>query len=80
MRARVLLVPSDASNTPIRVGFVAFDSNWQWHDDSFRWVVPPNSWTTISWNLPDPGEYPEVGLKLPAGVSRAYVGSFELAP
>lgn len=80
MRARVLLVPADGSNTPIRVGFVGFDSNWQWHDDSFRWVVPPNSWTTISWNVPEPGDYPEVGIKLPDGVSRAYIGSFEIEP
>jgi hypothetical protein len=80
MRARVLLVPDDGSATPIRIGFMGFDSDWQWHDDGFRWLVPPNSWTTISWDLPNPGDYPEVGLKLPPGISRAYVGSFEIQP
>ena len=49
----------------MRVGFMGFDSNWQWHDDGFRWVVPPDSWTTITWDLADPGDYEEVGLKLP---------------
>jgi hypothetical protein len=80
VRARVLLEPDDGSNTPIRVGFIGFDGDWQWHDDGFRWLVPPNSWTTISWDLPNPGDYREVGLKLPSGVSRAYVGSFEIQP
>jgi hypothetical protein len=80
VRARVWVVPQDGFTAPIRVGFVGFDDNWQWHDDGFRWVVPPNSWTTISWNLTDPGDYVELGLKVPVGVSRAYIGSFEIQP
>ena len=80
VRARVLLVPDDNGSAPARVGFVGFDSNWQWHDDGFRWVVPFNSWTTITWNLSTPADFEELGLKLPDGVSQAYVGSFEIAP
>jgi hypothetical protein len=80
VRARVLLVPDDGSSTPVRVGFVGFDSNWNWHDDGFRWVVPPSSWTTISWDLSVPDDYTELGLKLPTGVSKAYIGSFEIDP
>ena len=49
---------------PIRVGFIGFDSAWQWHDDGFRWLLPPASWTTITWNLSAPGDYEEVGLEL----------------
>jgi hypothetical protein len=80
VRARVLLVPNDDTPSPTRVGFIGFDGNWQWHDDGFRWVVPPNSWTTISWDLTSPNNFEEVGLKIPDGVSEAYIGSFEIDP
>jgi hypothetical protein len=80
MRARVYLVSSDGSTAPLRIGFMGFDSNWLWHDDGFRWVVTPGNWTTITWQLAAPGDYNEVGLKLPAGVSQVYVGSFEIDP
>jgi hypothetical protein len=80
VRARVYLEQADSSLTPIRVGFVGFDDAWLWHDDAFRWVVPPGSWTTITWDLPSPGDYEEVGLKLPPTVSQAYIGSFEIDP
>jgi hypothetical protein len=80
LRARILVTSSDPSGAPLHVGFIAFDSNWQWHDDGFRWVVPPNSWTTISWDLANPDNYEEVGLKVPDGVSQAYIGSFEIQP
>ncbi len=81
VRARVLLVPTqDGAASPMRVGFIGFDSNWQWHDDGFRWVVPPNTWTTISWDLANPDNFEEVGLKVPDGVSQAYIGSFEIDP
>jgi hypothetical protein len=80
MRARVYLIPAAGVTTPIRVGFVGFDANWQWHDDGFRWVVPANSWTTISWNLTTPQTFNEVGLQVPSGVTQAYIGSFETAP
>jgi hypothetical protein len=80
MRAHVFLVASDGNTGPIRVGFVGFDSNWRWHDDGFRWVVPANSWTTITWDLTAPDTYNEIGLKLPSGISQAYIGSFETAP
>ena len=80
LRARVWLVPAGDSGTPIRVGFMGFDSSWQWHDDGFRWVVPPGSWTTISWDLPKGGDYSEVGLIFPGRISQAYVGSFEIDP
>jgi hypothetical protein len=76
----VLLVPGDTTTLPMRVGFIGFDSNWQWHDDGFRWVVPPNSWTTVSWDLSNPDNFQEVGLKVPQGLSQAYVGSFEIDP
>jgi hypothetical protein len=65
---------------PIRVGFMGFDDAWKWHDDGFRWVVAPGSWTTITWDLAAPGNYEELGLKFPTAVSRAYVGSFEIDP
>ena len=65
---------------PKRIGLMGFDSNWQWHDDGFRWVIPPGSWTTITWDLTNPGAYEEVGLKFPASVSQAYIGSFEIDP
>ena len=55
---------------------MGFDAAWQWHDDGFRWVVPPGTWTTITWDLPSPGAYEELGLKLPPGISQAYLGSF----
>jgi hypothetical protein len=80
VRARLYLVSTDGSLTPIRVGFVGFDDTWQWHDDSFRWVVPPASWTTITWDLPTAGDYEELGLKFPTSVSAAYIASFEIEP
>jgi hypothetical protein len=80
VRARVLLQADSGNAAPVRVGIVGFDSNWQWHDDGFRWVVPPNAWTTISWDLPTPAVFNELGLKLPDGVSQAYIGSFEIDP
>lgn len=80
MRAQVYLVPADATSSPIRVGFVGWDNNWVWHDDGFRWQVPPGSWTTITWDLANPGDYEEVGLKFPPSVGQAYLGSFEIDP
>jgi hypothetical protein len=80
MRARVLVTTDDSSIGPLHVGFVGFDSNWQWHDDGFRWVVPPNTWTTISWDLGNPDNFEEVGLKVPDGVNQAFIGSFEIDP
>jgi hypothetical protein len=79
VRARMYLTSPDASLAPIRVGFVGFDENWQWHDDGFRWMVAPGSWTTVTWDLPSPGRYEEIGLKIPsATVSDVYLGSFEI--
>ncbi len=82
VRARVRLIPETTAGTatPLRVGFIGFDSNWQWHDDGFRWVVPPNSWTSISWDLSNPDAFEEIGLKVPDGVSEADIGSFEIDP
>lgn len=80
MRARIYVVAADGGSSPLRIGFVGWDTNWQWHDDGFRWQIPPASWTTITWDLPNPGDYAEVGLKLPPNVSEAYLGSFELDP
>lgn len=80
VRARLYVERADGSSDPVRVGFMAFDDSWQWHDDAFRWQVPTNAWTTITWDLPQPGEYQELGLKFPSSVSVAYVGSFEVQP
>jgi hypothetical protein len=81
VRARVYLVPSDGSSTGIRIGLMGFDSSWQWHDDGFRWLIQPGTWTTITWDLAVPDTYQEVGLKLPPGLlSQVYLGSFEIEP
>ena len=48
--------------------------------NGFRWVVPPGSWTTVTWDLASPGDYEEVGLKFPPAVTQAYIGSFEIDP
>jgi hypothetical protein len=80
VRARIFLTAAETSTMPIRVGFMGFDDAWKWHDDGFRWVVAPGSWTTITWDLAAPGNYEELGLKFPTAVSRAYVGSFEIDP
>jgi hypothetical protein len=80
VRARMYLVSADDNSDPVRVGFIGFDNAWLWHDDGFRWQVPPGSWTTITWDLASPGDYEEVGLKLPLGISQAYLGSFEIDP
>jgi hypothetical protein len=79
VRARVYL-ETDGTPAPIRVGFIGFDDAWLWHDDGFRWVVPPGTWTTITWDLALAGDYEEVGLKFPPAVSQAYIGSFEIDP
>ena len=80
LRAHLYLVPGDGGSSPVRVGFVAFDDAWQWHDDGFRWLVAPNTWTSITWELPQPGQYHELGLKFPANVAQVYVGAFEIVP
>ncbi|HLZ28149.1 MAG TPA: hypothetical protein VKV73_12595 [Chloroflexota bacterium] len=80
VRANVYLVPADGSTGPLRIGFIGFDSAWNWHDDAFRWGVPPRTWTSVTWDLPAPGDYKELGLKFPPGVSTAFVGSFEIDP
>jgi hypothetical protein len=81
LRARIYVASTDPKATPIRVGFVGFDDAWRWHDDGFRWLVPPGSWTTVTWDLASPGDYEEVGLKVPASsVSQLYIGSFEIDP
>jgi hypothetical protein len=79
LRARVN-VQSPEGNAPVRVGFVAFDQDWQWHDDGFRYLVTPGVWTTLSWALPEPGHYQEVGLKFPANVQVADLSEFEVDP
>jgi hypothetical protein len=80
VRARVYVVPGDGSPNAVRIGLMGFDSTWQWHDDGFRWLIPPGAWTTITWDLTSPGSYEEVGLKLPPGLSQIYLGSFEIDP
>jgi hypothetical protein len=59
---------------------MGFDASWQWRDDGFRWQVPFNAWTTISWDLTTPGDFREIGLKLPPSVGAAFIGSFEIQP
>jgi hypothetical protein len=80
IRARILITAADGSSDPVRVGFMGFDASWQWHDDGFRWQVPPGTWTTITWDVPQPDVYTEIGLKFPDNVAAAYVGSFEVQP
>ncbi|MDQ6671021.1 MAG: hypothetical protein M3069_09760 [Chloroflexota bacterium] len=80
VRAQVYLVSADGSSSPLRVGFVAFDDKWQWRDDGFRWQISSGSWTTITWDLANPGDFEEVGLKFPSSVGQVYVDSFEIDP
>jgi hypothetical protein len=82
VRARLYLVPAagTSASEPVRVGFMGFDAGWQWRDDGFRWEVPFGTWTTISWDLAEPADFEELGLKLPPSVATAYLGSFEIDP
>jgi len=80
LRAQVYVQTSGGSTEPVRIGFVAFDQQWRWHDDGFRYLVTPGKWTAITWTLPDPGQYVELGLTFPANVQVADIGDFEIAP
>jgi hypothetical protein len=80
VRASVYLVTGDPTNSPVRIGLVGFDDAWHWTDDGFRWLVAPGAWTTVSWDLPRPGAYHELGFKFPPEVRVAYVGDYEIDP
>ena len=79
--AQVYILPTDHAAQEIRVGMMGFDSHWQWHDDGFDNVLPIGRWTEITWNLTDPGQFNEIGLKLqPGAVQTLYVGRVEIDP
>jgi len=79
--AQVYIVPTDQAAQEIRIGMMGFDSHWQWHDDGFANVLPTGRWTEITWNLTDPGQFNEIGLKLqPGAVQTLYVGRVEIDP
>ncbi|MEA2638618.1 MAG: hypothetical protein QOF51_12 [Chloroflexota bacterium] len=79
VRAHVYLV-TDGGTQPVRIGMMGFDGDWQWRDDGYRWLVSPGTWTTIRWDLTEPGPFNEVGLNFPKDVRFAYVGDVEINP
>lgn len=72
---------ADGEDPELRVGMIGFDKDWQWHDDGFKQVIPTGRWNRITWELQQPGEYHEIGLKLPDGSRKTvYLGRVEVTP
>ncbi len=80
VRAQVY-VETTKPNAEARIGMVGFDRNWQWHDDDYTQVVPPERWTEITWELAEPGVYNEIGLTFSSNAVRTvYVGQVTVEP
>jgi len=81
VQAHVYVVPDETAGIEIRTAIMGFDENWQWQDDVFENVLPVGRWAKISWDLPKPGLYHQIGFKLqPGAVRTAYLAAVELTP
>ncbi len=82
IKVQIYVANNSAQGTvPLHLGMVGFDSNWQWHDDGFKQTVPVGKWTELTWTLPQPGIYNEIGLKFQDATGRTiYIGQVEVQP
>lgn len=78
--AWVYIETTGNSQLAVPVGIIGFDMAWKWHDDGFKQMVTPGQWVKLTWQLPQAGQYNEIGLKFPQGVQAAYVGQVQIWP
>lgn len=79
--AYVYIDGNDPNDPGVGVGMVGFDAAWTWHDDGYRQRVFPGRWRLLTWELPEPGVYNEIGLAFNAGAGREiYIGQVVVEP
>ena len=77
---QLYVVGAEGGPSVVPVAMFGFDVRWRWRDDGFQRVVPVGQWTELTWRLPEPGVYHQLGLKFPAKVAAAYLGKVEIEP